>query len=54
MSNRKILKSYRLNPEMVKGIHRVALEKGWTNTNVVIHALQEYFERHEKNESLIR
>ena len=54
MSNHKILKSYRLYPEMVECINRVAFEKGWTNTTVVIHALQEYFKWDEKNESLIR
>ena len=47
MSNRKILKSYRLYPEMVECIHRVALEKGVNNTHIVSMALEKYFEQHD-------
>ena len=47
MSNRKILKSYRLFPEMVECIHRMALEKGVSNTHIISMALKKYFEQNK-------
>lgn len=44
MNNPKILKSYRLLPEMVESIHRAAFEKGVSTTRIVSMALKQYFE----------
>ena len=47
MKSRKIMKSYRLTPFLVKRIYRTAIEQGVSNTYVVSMALEKYFEQHD-------